>query len=158
MNDDLGLSTFNITWGNIKSGTEAITTNITNSGNIPDVILCDQADAIAASLVALGLGVPLAVAHTNPRVNNMILDCLPKLSNPIRSGEYVQATRPKIVIISTLIDDKRNVDDLVTHYTKHGHAVTTMCIYSRKTVINPSDYHWVLLSRYTHYTFPWNNK
>ena len=146
---------FEISWTNIESGAKAITKNISKFESKPDVIISSQEDVVAASLVCNEVDLPLCVAHLERRVNGMLVDCLPKLARPIRSGEYSQASMPSIVIVSTLVDNKRNVNGLIKHYEKLGHNVTTMSIYSRKNVENPPDYYWTYLLASVTCRFPW---
>ena len=146
-----------ISWGNVHSGVGILAEHI-NETKLPDVVIAKQEDAIVASLVCNEINVPLAIVHLNPRIDKIILDCIPKISKPINSGVYEQPPLPSVLIISTLIEDERNVDDLVSFYEARGHDVRTMCIYCRKQVDNPPDYKWVNLYRSVQYIFPWQEK
>ena len=153
--DDLESKIFRISWENVNSGAEAIATNISNNHDKPDVIICKQFDVTPASIVARILKLPLCVVYPDPRVNNIIVDSMPKFSKPIRSGEYNQP-KPKVAIICSLVDDNQNVDDLVGFYSEN--KPTVMSIYSRKNVINPPTYQWVRLANGVTAIFPWEEK
>lgn len=146
-----------ISWGNIHTGACVLANHI-NETVVPDVVIAKQEDAVAASLVCNEINVPLGIVHLNSRIDKIILDCIPKASRPINSGVYEQPALPSVLIISTLIENERNVDDLVSFYEDRGHNVTTMCIYCRKKVDNPPDYKWVNLFHSVRYTFPWQEK
>jgi len=154
-NDDSTL--LHISWKNVYSGAAAVATYI-NRHELPDVIITTQEDAIPAALVCNIVNIPLCIAHLTPKQNGIILDCIPKISKPIRSGVYDQSPLPTVMIFSTLIDNFRNVDELVSYYQKKGHTVITSCIYSRKAVDNPPEYAWVKLTKFAKYTFPWQQK
>lgn len=143
---------FEISWSNIESGAKAIAINIPSK---TDVIVTTQEDVIAASLVSNELNLPLCIAHLENKVNGIRVECLPKFARPIRSGEYGQGGLPSIVIVSTLVDNNRNVNDLIKHYEKLGHDVTTMSIYSRKNAETPPDYHWTYILPPVTCRFPW---
>ena len=146
-----------ISWGNVHSGAKVLSDQI-RKNPLPDVVIASQEDVIVASLVTNNIKVPLCIVHLNNHVDGIILDCIPKITKPIRSGVYEQPALPTVLIISTLIENERNVDDIISYYKKRGHKVTTMCIYSRKNVEHKLDYHWVNLFRTVKYIFPWDEK
>lgn len=146
-----------ISWDNICNGAMVLVERI-NRTELPDVVITTEQDAIVASLVCNRINVPLCIIHLKNRQGTIILDCIPKITKPIRSGVYEQPSLPSILIISTIIENERNVDDIISYYKKLGHDVTTMCIYSRKEVDNPPDYSWVNLFHTIRYIFPWQEK
>ncbi len=146
-----------ISWKNIYSGSAAVAKYIQRH-ELPDVIVTSQEDVIPAALVCNAVNIPLCIAHLTPKQNGIILNCIPKLDTPICSGVYKQSPLPTVMIFSTLIDNSRNVDELVSYYHKIGHTVNTSCIYSRKVVDNPPDYNWVKLTLSTKYLFPWQEE
>ena len=156
LDDDDG-TLLHISWGNVNSGAQSMASHILRHKK-PDVVIAQQEDVIIAALVCNIIEVPLCIAHLNPRQNGIVLDCMPKLSKPIRSGVYEQGALPSVAIISTLIDNYRNVDELASYYKKREHAVKTLCVYTRKDVDNPPDYNWVKLTKFAKYIFPWQEK
>jgi len=155
--DDNDNRLLHISWENINSGTQAIANNISEAEK-PDVIITTQEDVIPAALVCNIIDVPLCIAHLNSRQNGIVIECLPKIDTLIRSGCGDQPPLPTIGIISSLIDDRRNVDELVSYYQNRGHKVKTFCIYSRKVVDKPADYHWATLIKTIKCSFPWEDK
>ena len=146
-----------ISWGNVHNGAKVLSEQI-RKAPLPDVVIARQEDVIAASLVSIDIEIPLCIVHLKDRIDGIILDCIPKITKPIRSGVYEQPSLPSVLIISTLIENERNVDDIISYYEKRGHNVTTMCIYSRKNVEHKPDYHWVNLFRTVKYIFPWDEE
>lgn len=155
--DDDDSTLLHISWKNVYSGSAAVAKYI-NRHDLPDVIVTPQEDVIAAALVCNIVNIPLCIAHLVPKQKGIILDCMPKISKPIRSGVYTQSPQPTVMVFSTLIDNNRNAKELVSYYQKKGHTVTTVCIYTRSDVDNPPDYSWVKLTRFAKYTFPWQEQ
>ena len=154
MNEDYDYDcrNFDITWQNIYSGSCAIASNIKNNYDA-DVILCAQEDVMPASIVANELDLPLCVVHFSEKKNGIIVESVPRLSRAIRSGVYNQGKLPKVIIVSALIDDERNVDDIVKCYKENEPVV--MSLYGRKNSKITPDYRWVLLARLVNCVFPW---
>lgn len=156
--DDDDNTLLHISWVNINSGATAMSEYM-SCLELPDVIITRQEDVIAGALVSNAIEVPLCIAHIDSKQQNgTILDCMPKVDRSIRSGVYYQAPIPTIAIISTFIDNNKNVNDLVSYYKNRGHKVKTLCLYSRKEVETPADYTWVKITRHAKYLFPWQEK
>ena len=152
--DDLDSKIFRISWQNINSGAHVIARNIEKEHDV-EVIICKQNDVIVASIVARLLDLPLCIVQTTPRQNGIIIECVPKFSKPIRSGEYNQP-QAKVAIVTTMVDDGHNVEDLKVLYNSNKPTVHT--VYARANTTHPPDYHWVLIARGVNCIYPWEDK
>lgn len=155
--DDDDSRLLHISWRSINRGSNAIAAHISHH-ELPAVIVSTQEDAIIASLVCNIIELPLCIVHLNDRQNGIILDCIPKFGKPIRSGVYDQPPMPSVAIISTLVDNNRNVFDLSSYYKNRDHKVKTLCAYSWLDIDNLPDYSWVKLTKFSRVTLPWEKK
>lgn len=152
--DDWDSHTYRLTWEGINEAATDVAAHISDNYDI-DGIVCTQFDVIPASLVAKKLKLPVCIIHPESRQNGIVIDCIPQFNKPIRSGEYYQP-KPKIAIISTLIDNSNNVDGLVGFYRDNSAMVISL--FSRKDVTNPPAYQAVLLAGAVNPVFPWEEK
>jgi hypothetical protein len=157
--EDLDKKIFNITWERIEGAAADIASTVDKMENKPEIVICEPKDTVFASLVANYIELPLIIIHPDRRISTGVyIDNMPpKISGPIRSGEYYQP-RPCLLYVASLIDKDTNISSIVSQYQRDGHDVLIMCAYSRANVDKPVDYHSGLFAHSVNVIFPWERK